>query len=101
MERKFIVLGRSNYGLAPKVAHKGDVCAIILRARLPFILGKVDTNSENNYYKVVGSATVKSEARSPQTGAARMLGETYDNMGRQDTHDWVRLDLPTEDIFLC
>lgn len=39
--RRFILLSRGRYGIAPRITRSGDICAIIPGTRFPFILRKV------------------------------------------------------------
>lgn len=90
--RRFVVLGRGYYGIAPNVTRAGDVCAIIFGTRSPFILRKMI--SKTGHYKVVGPAYVQSKDCTAYDTPLRLGYDEY-------CEDWRDWDLPTEDIFLC
>lgn len=92
--RRFILLSRGHYGIAPKTTRISDTCAIIPGARFPFILRKVA--SKESHYLVVERAYVQSKTCSPsQTGQPLPLA-------RSDTkRDWEDWGLETERIYLC
>lgn len=89
-DRRFILLRRGYFGMTPRVARVGDVCAIIFGARTPFILRR-EPGSENTY-KVVGGAYVTSKSYEP--GSSHRLGKDEIN------EDWKEMGLPSEDILL-
>lgn len=90
--RRFVILSRGYFGLAPQATREDDVCAIIFGTRTPFILRRV--TAKENHYQVVGAAFVQSRVC--------ISGGRSWPLGRYDfCRDWEEWDLPTEDIFLC
>lgn len=89
--RRFILLRRGYFGIAPCVAHVDDVCAIIFGARTPMVLRKLP--GSNNAYKVVGPAWIHSKYDDVD-GYPDRLGED------EDCYDWKDLGLSSEDILL-
>lgn len=51
--RSFFITQKGYYGLGPWIAEPGDICCILLGARVPFILRKTGKQS---FYKLVGEA---------------------------------------------
>lgn len=95
--RRLILLGRGCYGLAPRITHEADVCAIIHGSRTPFILRKV--TGQKGHYRLVGPAYVQSKAyvqdkESEEDGMPYRLGDG------EWSNDWKEWDLPTEDLYL-
>lgn len=92
--RRFILLSRGHYGIAPRTTRSGDTCAVIPGARFPFILRKVA--SKEDHYLVVGRAYVQSKTCSPtQTGHPLPLARS------DKSRDWEDWGLQTERICLC
>lgn len=99
--RRFVLLSRGYFGIAPRATHKDDVCAIIFGTRSPFILRRV--TGTKDHYQVVGAANVqctpgyckRRECCSDGTCTICLLG--WDD----DCRDWEEWGLPTEDILLC
>lgn len=92
--RRFILLSRGHYGIAPRITRSGDICAIIPGTRFPFILRKVA--SIDNYYSVVGRAYIQSKTCSTtQTGHPLPLARP------DKSRDWEDWGLETERICLC
>ncbi|KAI8953595.1 hypothetical protein F4801DRAFT_102313 [Xylaria longipes] len=90
--RRFISLGRGNYGLAPNTIQPGDVCAILYGTSWPFILRKVA--GRQSHYKFVGPAYILSR-QTDEYGFPDRLG--YD----EKCEDWRDWNLPNQDIVLC
>lgn len=90
--RKFVILSRGYYGVAPKITREGDVCAIILGTRTPFILRRV--SGKQDQYSVVGPTFVLSKKIGKSNGTPRPLAE--DN----SCDDWEDWGLETETITL-
>lgn len=92
--RRFVLLSRGHYGIAPRTARSGDTCAVIPGTRFPFILRKVV--SKEDHYLVVGRAYVQSKTCSPtQTGHPLPLARS------DKSRDWEDWGLQTERISLC
>lgn len=90
--RRFIILSRGYYGVAPKITREGDVCAIILGTRAPFILRRV--SGKKDQYSVIEPTFVLSKKIGKSNGTPRPLAE--DN----SCDDWEDWGLETEDITL-
>lgn len=92
--RRFILLSRGQYGIAPRIARTGDTCVVIPGTRYPYILRKI-ASKENNYL-VVGRAYIQSKTCSPtQTSHPLPLA------GSDTSRDWEDWGLQTERICLC
>lgn len=93
--RRFVLLSRGYFSVAPRVTRKGDVCAIISGAELPLILRKL-AGSENRY-RVLGAAYVQS-SECNKDGVPLSLAQDK-NVHRQD---WLKWDPPPaeQDILL-
>ncbi|KAG6364316.1 hypothetical protein INS49_005916 [Diaporthe citri] len=92
--RRFILLSRGHYGIAPRTTRSGDTCAVIPGTRFPFILRKVA--SKEDHYLVVGRAYVQSKTCSPtQTGHPLPLARS------DKSRDWEDWGLQTQRISLC
>lgn len=92
--RRFILLSRGHYGIAPRTTRSGDTCAIIPGTRFPFILRKVA--SKGDHYLVVGRAYVQSKTCSPtQNGHPLPLARS------DESRDWEDWGLQAERISLC
>lgn len=92
--RRFVLLSRGHYGIAPRITRSGDICAVIPGTRFPFILRKVPSN--DNYYSVVGRAYIQSKTCSTtQTGHPLPLARS------DKSSDWEDWGLETERICLC
>lgn len=89
--RRFILLRRGYFGLAPLVTRVGDVCAIISGAYTPFILRKEPDSDQT--YKIVGAAWVASKVD-------YIPGIAHRIDGGENWKDWEDLGLPAEDIIL-
>lgn len=96
-DRKFVVLGRGYYGMAPPAVQEGDLCAIISGTSTPFILRQVARETRiGGYYKLIG--------------AARIFGKSWENVGgfpvldlwgEEVFREWGYFDMKEEDISLC
>ncbi|KAF2805727.1 uncharacterized protein BDZ99DRAFT_480400 [Mytilinidion resinicola] len=53
--RKFFITSNGYYGLAPMIVQQGDMCCVLIGARVPFILRPTETPS---HYQVVGECYV-------------------------------------------
>lgn len=92
--RRFILLSRGQYGIAPRTTRSGDTCAVIPGTRFPFILRKVP--QKEDHYLVVGRAYVQSKTCSPtQTGHPLPLARS------DKSRDWEDWGLQTKRISLC
>lgn len=99
--RRFILLGRGNYGIAPKVTRVGDVCAVIYGAQTPFVLRKIA--GKENCYKVVGATEVQSESCWPDR-TPRGLGKGATRKMKAATYDWLgypEVSKQAQEIMLC
>lgn len=93
--RRFTVLSRGYYGMAPGDTRQGDVWCIIYGTRTPFILRKTDNKS--GQYKLIGDVYVLS-ANSAMTGDA---GGERKRLGRDEqSKDWISWGLVEQDIDL-
>lgn len=92
--RRFLLLSRGHYGIAPRTTRSGDTCVIIPGTRFPFILRKVARRKD--HYLVVGRGYVQSKTCSPaQTGHPLPLARS------DESRDWEDWGLRTERIYLC
>lgn len=100
--RRFILLGHGNYGIAPKVTHEGDVCAIIFGTQSPFVLRKIA--GKENCYKVVGPTEVQSERYHRMSGLPGGLGQRARNEPKTASYDWLlwpEVSAQAQEIMLC
>lgn len=91
LNRRFVLLGRGYYGVAPKMTREGDLCAIIFGTRVPLILRRVP--GKQDQYSVVGPVYVQSK-KCCNDGTPYRLGQS------ESCDDWEDMDLQTEDIML-
>lgn len=91
--RRFVLLGRGYYGIAPKATREGDLCSIIFGTRAPFILRKVP--GKQDQYSVAGPAYIHSKKCHGDVS-----GTTFRLAANEDWDDWEDCDLQTEDVIL-
>lgn len=92
--RRFILLNRGLYGIAPKITRSGDTCAMIPGTRFPFILRKV--SGKENHYLVIGRAYIQGPICPPvQPGHPLPLGRSD-----QSKH-WEDCGGQEKQIYLC
>lgn len=89
--RRFVILSRGYYGIAPPITRKGDLFALIYGTRTLSILRPVD--GKPRYYQIVGPVYVESKTVVYPHGS-NMMGEE----GRRDWEEW---GLTEEEINLC
>lgn len=90
--RRFILIDRGYYGIAPNSTREGDLCTIIHGTRTPFILRRVP--SKQDQYHVVGPAFVLSKEICKGRRLPYRLGEV------DFCDDWKDWDLQSEEIIL-
>lgn len=90
--RRFVLLARGYYALAPEHVRKDDLCCIIFGTRSPFFIRKTELDGQ---YKLLGATYVSNPKKLDEYGYPHRLGDC------QSCKDWVDLGLPEEDIFLC
>jgi len=90
--RRFILLGRGNFGLAPNTTQLGDVCAIVYGTSWPLFLRKVV--GRKHQYKIIGPAYILSRSVDEYGVPDRLC---YNEM----CEDWRDWDLPNQEITLC
>jgi len=89
--RRFVVLSRGYYGIAPPITQKGDVYAFIYGTESLSILRPAEGKPGN--YKVVGPVHVESKT---------VLNPHGPNMmGTDGCRDWEEWGLPEKDVNLC
>lgn len=55
LSRRFIVTQRGHYGLAPLIAHEGDICCVVRGARVPLLIRETRFPG---HYKLLGEAYI-------------------------------------------
>ncbi|KAG8162745.1 hypothetical protein KVR01_007223 [Diaporthe batatas] len=89
--RRFVLLSRGYYGLAPPITQEGDRFALIYGCGTLSILRPV--GGKPGYYKVVGPVYVESKT---------VIWPNESNMmGEEGCRDWEEWDLTEEEINLC
>ncbi|KAH8724792.1 heterokaryon incompatibility protein-domain-containing protein [Phaeosphaeriaceae sp. PMI808] len=93
--RKVILTRRGYIGLAPGIAQKDDLCAIIFGCTTPCILKK--SNKENNF-KYLGAAFITGR-NCVETPDGRI--HFNDILGATESKDWIEWGIEEQDIYLC
>lgn len=89
--RRFVMLSRGYYGMAPRVTQTGDVFALIYGTETLSLLRPIEGMSGR--YKIVGPIYVESKIVLDPYGS--------NMMGRDGRRDWEEWKLTAEDINLC
>jgi len=91
---KFILARRGYMGLAPHVTKERDSCAIIFGCTSSCILRKRDRESQ---YRILGSSYIVGKQMYETEGG----GISFEQLGDEDSKDWVEWDVEEQDIELC
>ncbi|KAH7088309.1 heterokaryon incompatibility protein-domain-containing protein [Paraphoma chrysanthemicola] len=92
--KRFILSERGYMGLAPHVARVGDTCAIIFGCTTPCILRKAESEEQ---YQFLGAASIMGKQPLEAEGG----GFFFDQLGLEESKDWVEWDVKEQDINLC